>query len=506
MRKFLFQCFTHRYLGWKINVHDTCDEQPAASEPEASIVPAPTDLEESPSIRSESRVKPNALIVEDQEDKNNTTVSEQPIVSPITNDPVLIHYMTPVFSTFTPYLFYTPYQQTFKPSPLLEPIGEDFTLKSVSSEAPKETTLPLSSTSTTTRATPTISEKIIVATTSDIKNQSYLVPPKLVYHNNFIMRRPTGPKRRPHFPVVRIKKPMYRPPIKMTLQRPPPLIDPLRFSESQIKLRRPTFVLTKPVTVKNVQISPQQASTERPSTTSSPLEKIKPVENYLNLKPAKNTGFHPESVVIEGGFKPIITKTIQKRIDEPEVMQLPKNFAPVFVPSPVDKIKRKQPYIKKFIVKHSRSVQDEEPVAAAAERVESYYLPPLGKPPQISARSQASNIDLEEPAKVDLGSPPDVVVTYDGKRVSGASLTAKIADRSSILDMRASKAAELIKARPQFVPFKGELPPLNPEIINKNVPQLQSRGVISRDLDAPRSSTKLSPIRHQREVEAPGLS
>ncbi|XP_008199913.1 protein Skeletor, isoforms B/C isoform X2 [Tribolium castaneum] len=50
-----YQCFTHRYLGWKINVHDKCDEQPAASEPEAAIVPAPADLEQSPSIRTESR-------------------------------------------------------------------------------------------------------------------------------------------------------------------------------------------------------------------------------------------------------------------------------------------------------------------------------------------------------------------------------------------------------------------------------------------------------------------
>ncbi|KYB25164.1 hypothetical protein TcasGA2_TC010675 [Tribolium castaneum] len=527
-----YQCFTHRYLGWKINVHDKCDEQPAASEPEAAIVPAPADLEQSPSIRTESRVKPNALIVEDSEDKNNTTVSE---IAAVTNDPVLIQtpiYMTPVFSTFTPYLFdtpvfYTPYQQTFKPSPLLEPIGEDFRLKSIPSEAPNETTLPLS-TSTSTRATPTISDKIIVATTSDIKpkNQSFLVPPKLVFQNNFVKRRPVRPKR-PYYPVVRVKKPIYRPQI-MTLQRPPPLMDPLRFSESQIKYRRPTFILAKPrpvivstppsVTVKNVQISPQQASTDKePQTTSSPLETIKPaVENYANrLKPALNTGFRPESVVIEGGFKPIITKAIQKRIDEPQLeyesevgvinrgktRQPPQHFEPVFVPSPVDKAKLKRPYVKKVIVKHSRSIQDEEPVAEAAERVESYYLPPQGKPPQISESRQPSNIDLEEPAKLDLGSPPDVVVTYDGKRVSGASLTAKIADRSSILDMRASKAAELIKARPQFVPFKGELPPLNPEIINKNAPQLQSRGLINRDLETPPSgSTKLSPIRHQRGV------
>ncbi|XP_068896678.1 protein Skeletor, isoforms B/C isoform X2 [Tenebrio molitor] len=54
-----YQCFTHRYLGWKINVHDSCDEQKAASEPEVSVVPAP-DLEESPSIRIETRFQKKA--------------------------------------------------------------------------------------------------------------------------------------------------------------------------------------------------------------------------------------------------------------------------------------------------------------------------------------------------------------------------------------------------------------------------------------------------------------
>ncbi|RZB40841.1 hypothetical protein BDFB_001741 [Asbolus verrucosus] len=66
--------------------------------------------------------------------------------------------------------------------------------------------------------------------------------------------------------------------------------------------------------------------------------------------------------------------------------------------------------------------------------------------------------------------------------------------------MRASKAAELVKARPQFAPFKGELPPLNPDIINKNVPQLQAHGLINRDLDTPPNtgggSTKLSLIQN----------
>lgn len=72
----LSQCFTHRYLGWKINVLDSCDrgQQGAASEPVPSQVAAPIpsaastvssavadqdgpgDLDGKPSIRVETRV------------------------------------------------------------------------------------------------------------------------------------------------------------------------------------------------------------------------------------------------------------------------------------------------------------------------------------------------------------------------------------------------------------------------------------------------------------------
>ncbi|XP_063233288.1 protein Skeletor, isoforms D/E-like [Bacillus rossius redtenbacheri] len=63
-----YQCYTHRYLGWKINVLDSCDYSGAASELVSSRVPAEDDLEggdedlqSRPSIRVTTRVKPNGL-------------------------------------------------------------------------------------------------------------------------------------------------------------------------------------------------------------------------------------------------------------------------------------------------------------------------------------------------------------------------------------------------------------------------------------------------------------
>nr|CAD7455034.1 unnamed protein product [Timema tahoe] len=65
-----YQCYTHRYLGWRINVLDACDSSDAASEPVPARVPSggrhdpfedAEELESSPSILVETRVRPNGL-------------------------------------------------------------------------------------------------------------------------------------------------------------------------------------------------------------------------------------------------------------------------------------------------------------------------------------------------------------------------------------------------------------------------------------------------------------
>lgn len=51
-----YQCFTHRHLGWKINVVDGCDGEVQASERKEIII---EDFEAEPSIRHESKVYPS---------------------------------------------------------------------------------------------------------------------------------------------------------------------------------------------------------------------------------------------------------------------------------------------------------------------------------------------------------------------------------------------------------------------------------------------------------------
>lgn len=301
---------------------------------------------------------------------------------------------------------------------------------------------------------------------------------------------------------------------------------------------------TLPATdIKNVEISPKQASTEREPEiqTASPLISIHPASNEnFNFKTPLNTGFNPGSVIIEGGFKPVINKGIENRMDEPELnlesqsgvidvkgkkfekYHQKETFLSVIIPSTNDKMPKqkhrknyKRPIQKDIleIMVRPRSMVDSdvELEMAAADRVDTFYLPPPGKidKPKTSAAKQPSEIDFETPSISNLPSitgpslsdAPDTVVTYDGKKVSGASLTAKPFDKSTILQHRGSKAAELIKAFPQSVPFRGDLPPLNANVLF-NVKSRQPnthQGVLSRNLDTPlpppSGSTKLKRVR-----------
>lgn len=293
----------------------------------------------------------------------------------------------------------------------------------------------------------------------------------------------------------------------------------------------------------NVEISPQQASTEREpeiqTASSSNLIEVTPTF----IRPAVNTGFKPSSIKMETGFKPIITKEIQDRADqtsdEIEINDegatgiIDKDnennyeykpihaFEPMFFPSPTDKfvkeknrkvikrlVNKKPLHYFKVVIKQPRSINEaqDELVAEAAERAETYYLPPKGQIPVDTVRV-ASNIDIENlDSNINIDSPPDVVVTYDGKRVSGQSLTAKISDRPTAFETRISKASTYIKARPQFVKYSGELPPLNPELLFGGIPP-HNAGVLSRELDTPPlpvssiapSSTKLSRVTNFRQ-------
>lgn len=58
-----YHCFTHRYLGWKIHVHDFC-ENGQASEVDVVYAEPPDDIIAEPSIQREIRIRPNDNFLE----------------------------------------------------------------------------------------------------------------------------------------------------------------------------------------------------------------------------------------------------------------------------------------------------------------------------------------------------------------------------------------------------------------------------------------------------------
>ncbi|KAL1494772.1 hypothetical protein ABEB36_010317 [Hypothenemus hampei] len=482
-----YQCFTHRYLGWKINVHDTC-EQAKASELQISIAERPADfqafsdssleLEASPSIRQETRVMPNRIIIEEITSDNwsQHAVSEVPTTTldPITT-PIIISQkksdlLTPNTSFFLPKTPHNFFIDSNNRRPNFDQTNGDFLRKQVITTERSITTRKLN--------------QPLVYIKPNLKNPLYPSFKKPVYKQRRV--RPyssSGSK-------IQLHKNVFNTPIRPQL------------SQTPIFAQKP---------IKHVEISPQQASTERePNLQNSGLSTFirqSSEEKSVTYQTPKNKGFDPDSIVIEGGFKPIIAKRADDRID----LEIDSEGQ-----SGVIDVKQKKNFIRtpigheivKVIIR-SRSLidSDVEPEMAAAEREEVYYLPPPGPIAISKSPNLPSELDFEAPAPPDTPtvtkdavSPPDVVVTFDGKRVSGASLTAKPFDKAIVLQ-RGSKATELLRGHPQSVPFRGDLPPLDPNVLFKeNSAAAPNTGVLNRNLDTPlltSGTTKLQRVRRR---------
>ncbi|XP_025266940.1 protein Skeletor, isoforms B/C isoform X2 [Camponotus floridanus] len=203
-------------------------------------------------------------------------------------------------------------------------------------------------------------------------------------------------------------------------------------------------------------------------------------QSWTLLKPARNTGFNPDSIVIEGGFKPIIRNAVdnapdvmQKRTDvnggawhEDDRKMYGKRsdyrtideFSPVFMPSlPVattstiegDRKRKKKTSPTRISSRHD-DVDDME--MAADLRLDTYYLPPIAKtrPEQLPSSSSG------------------VLITYDGKKLKDSTGLARSISNIEHRDSKGRLTSELLSRTPQFGKFQGELPPLIPGEMRAN--------------------------------------
>lgn len=217
-------------------------------------------------------------------------------------------------------------------------------------------------------------------------------------------------------------------------------------------------------------------------------------------------------VVVESGFRPIIRREDNDETDldnknrrrddvsddeEEEgdsmimneaayVNQEPdkKTFEPMFIPSPLDNVNvggkmssnDKKEHLTGDLI--DMEVEDgDDKMAVAAERQDTYYLPPFNKlPGQVY--------------------PEGTVVAYDGKAVLDTTLVntgPQSIGNQIYADV--SRTEQFIRETPQFAPFRGEIPPLGSEYKQQNAVQF----TMNRD---PNPVTEyFNPLSHPRNPD-----
>ncbi|XP_055923228.1 protein Skeletor, isoforms B/C isoform X2 [Eupeodes corollae] len=556
-----YHCYTHRHLGWKIHVHDSCDEGAAASEIDETIAQPEEDYTAESSIRHETKVSPNDnFLLKHQTDliKNHNMngtppklsfeLSKSSEITKLISDGIraaealeesLKTRKVPSSSSSSSISSSSTSGQMFPPKfPQISTSAPEI----LSGETMKNLSLP-------TNMHPSMPQDPLTSQSSG--PITFLRPPQTKMPYRPIKRRPypmkkdRHPIKRPHPPSllasmmpaprpVAIPQPSmiinhYRKPIpsmmKPFLKDKPYPVKPvpsvlLLGQPTELDYKRQTEPLlkaTKPkpngiIPVPYADIAPQETiqnfvfAFNGNGNGLSPKEKkpllpeklptivyktpyeVRESQEDIDLtalKPAVNQGFKPDTVVVEGGFKPINRKKtdeevigenvvqISRRKDDPgseidEVMETDtlflsqdnsqnQNFEPMFIPSPPDSTNDTIIYNQSTAAKLTANLSDmeiedgDDKMAVAAERVDTYYLPP-DKKPTTSPRPL----------------PTGAVVTYDGKAVLDTSLVnpPKLEARDTLKSTQGlSKSESLVRNTPQFGPFRGEMPPSIPDFL-----------------------------------------
>jgi hypothetical protein len=168
------------------------------------------------------------------------------------------------------------------------------------------------------------------------------------------------------------------------------------------------------------------------------------------IEDVRNTGFKPDSIVVESGFKPIhrnendenIRVSERRRDDfvsdideaiESDALLIKNNdepqsalFEPMFIPSPLDSIALAQTQLNTNATSNEMVYEDgDDKFAEANERQDYYYLPPDSKK----------------------------LIAFDGSLLSTDVTKINRNDYAGL----STKAQQLVKT-PQFGPFRGEIP------------------------------------------------
>ncbi|XP_018334814.1 uncharacterized protein LOC108743722 [Agrilus planipennis] len=483
-----YQCFSHRYLGWKINVLDSCDELSQGSEFHPAVLPPPPgfkeagedDLETDASYRVATVVKlPTGSKIESYRKKNyaldnhkNITEESQPLFDTTQTQPMQHPAMTkPYYSIPSKNRLHL----ISRPKGGSQYRKRSHVVKKVIKH-PKDMLM-------SEQRQNTISKRPV------LKIHKRPIPSNM----NF-PRSKSKPERELTLFMTKAKEPAVElSPIQPSTEK---MIDDIllsKYSKLQESLRKTTETPSAEESVnKYVRFIPTSVS--EPNTTT--------------LEFAVNTGFNPRSIVFERGFMPIMTertKTITD-IKGPEI-ENESEIGFLDIPaSSVANLTHKSflnhryddslSNVKPFEVRKKRQKSNlgqylpyEDNMPQSADNSKTYYLPPNGERKRPGSDDRSSSI----------------FITYDGKKIHGSTLTSVGVDNGQTVLKSAKhpKAAELLRSGPQFAPFKGDLPPLDPKIINSFGAKTQ-QATLNRGLETPRTGDagvtklKLVPQRNKR--------
>ncbi|CAD7084416.1 unnamed protein product [Hermetia illucens] len=514
-----YQCFTHRYLGWRINVLDSCEDGQASEIDEVFAEPE-DDMTAEPSIRHETKVKPNDnfLVKHEKDLIKNHNMNEAPpkLLFELKNSTELTKLITDgirAAEALEESIKYPQQNKSFElpyqPQALASTPGY---LQGEVQYKPVEdhnVQVPV--------------DHLVVP---NVQISPFLKPPQTppVFRPvKLAGRRPTPmqyerrPNFRPQRPVVlpqpsvivnHYKKPVppiMRPFVKngpfpidpiasvlllgqtTELGVPPRSNEPLLKSKNKYSSIPVPYVDTAPLGSKPIpsvihngpyvkgkkpfikRVQDQDKYNSKPMLFKIPFEIKEELPVSSSLKPAVNTGFQPDSVVVEGGFKPILRKRKDDDFDE-DVDAVTNRRQDDNVPEVDDASEdsTNSSVIVRKSIQHQKNHGDledmdfengDDKMAVAAERFESYYLPP---DPKI---------------QLNVAIPDGAVVAYDGKAVLDTSLVNNPPPHLHINEKHSgvSKVEQLVRNTPQFGPFRGEMPPPVPNVLPKDLPQISSQ-------------------------------
>lgn len=555
-----YQCFTHRHLGWKINVLDSCDTAQASEIDEVFVEPEADEdgLLLEASQRYETKIRPNEIFLLQHEKDliKNHNMNEQPpkIQFDLSKNSEINKIIAEGIKAAEALE-----ESIAKPKAnqsLIEIDNINTKINPPSNPPPP----PASVYSTLPSKEIQIPNDVVA--NSNLALSEYLRPPSVPNGPLFRpvqlpARRPTAtviierrrPGSNPYRPYIVPQPSMiinhYKKPISPLIRpfvsqsKPIKAIAPflvLGQSNDQYPLRKnfeqklnrvPQKVVDSNVPIKNLhrdnfpvkhQTKPSPDQHQSKLGQSAPAKK-KPfretpikaapqapknifktpysVKDESLLRPSvqHNSGFQPDSVIVEGGFRPIVKRRMDDESDrhsenvddnnnrrrDDNVSDIDDNaegdalfvnqdvenkqFEPMFIPSPLDSINTSNG---KLLVNEklmdNMDVEDgDDKVMMAGERVDAYYLPPDNR--KIPGRIY----------------PEGSVVTYDGKAVLDYSLVnplpPPLPSKNNFLfsSGHLSKTEQLIRNTPQFGPFHGEFPPLAPDFVPPEVvPNLRS--------------------------------